>query len=458
MAKVSLTIYSGRENRHGECVVQLQIAANYKIIRVPTDITVKKDHWLKLEGQVKAGKEGDPGAKDKNISLTQIKNGCDVKIRNNLEMVSKMDVKALKKFLLSEEEVVSTNFIEYCNARINHYKQIGKPKVGEMLSSAIEKLKDYNGDGNLDFNDITVSYLEKFETYCLSNKKKVNGKKVLTETAHNMHINGIAVYMRYIRREINNAIEDGLTEKYAFKKFKIKTEVTNKRNLSIEAMRAIRDYEQKSKREEIARDVFMLQFYLQGINIIDLFWMLPENLVEGRLKYVRRKTRNTTAKSRNQKVEPEAQILIDKYRGKKYLLWFADQNGVDRSKIAVKHARIDEFQYKDEEAFIKMINPNLVKIQNELKINPESKITGYWVRHSVASIASEIGISVDDISLLLGHKDPEHKITDIYRNFDILYIRADKAGRKLIDHLNQDKVQKKKRTPTKEIAGAAQTK
>jgi hypothetical protein len=48
----------------------------------------------------------------------------------------------------------------------------------------------------------------------------------------------------------------------------------------------------------------------------------------------------------------------------------------------------------------------------------------------------EIGVSRDDISLCLGHKDPEQnlKISGIYINED--YQKADFANRKLIDYIN----------------------
>ena len=91
MAKVSLVIISSRPNRHGECVVMLQISAHMKTIRTPTDVSVAKENWIKT-GQVLGGKTGDKLALSKNVRLTQIKNGCDIKIINNQERVDKMDI------------------------------------------------------------------------------------------------------------------------------------------------------------------------------------------------------------------------------------------------------------------------------------------------------------------------------------------------------------------------------
>ena len=57
-------------------------------------------------------------------------------------------------------------------------------------------------------------------------------------------------------------------------------------------------------------------------------------------------------------------------------------------------------------------------------------------------------LSIDDISLCLGHSSPEKQVTKIYINED--FERADKANRKLIDYLNKDQqVSKIKANSTK---------
>ncbi len=104
MAKISLVITPNRPNRYGECVIMLQISAHLKTIRIPTDVTVKKDFWIKKTGQIEGGKLGDKLASSKNVRLTQIKNDCDFKIINNADLIKSMDVNRLRKFLLSEEE------------------------------------------------------------------------------------------------------------------------------------------------------------------------------------------------------------------------------------------------------------------------------------------------------------------------------------------------------------------
>ena len=244
--------------------------------------------------------------------------------------------------------------------------------------------------------------------------------------------NGVASYMRYLRAVINSAIEDDLITNYPFRKFKVKTEVTRNRNLSVEVIRKIRDYEPKTPRQIIARDVFMVQMYLHGINLKDLFYLKPEKRINNRLQFNRAKT----GRFYNILIEKEAKELIEAYKGKTYLFWFADNCSAEK-KIKVKaHSRQNHYQYADQESFGKMINESLQEIHDELKLNLPIPLTDYAVRHSFASICRTIGISKDDISLMLGHSNPEMKVTGIYINED--FVRADKANRKLLDYLKKE--------------------
>lgn len=75
----------------------------------------------------------------------------------------------------------------------------------------------------------------------------------------------------------------------------------------------------------------------------------------------------------------------------------------------------------------------LSKICNSIGI-PE--VSTYWARHTFATIAYEIGISMDVIADCLGHKS-SHRITSIYVRKDQQLI--DEANRKVIDYVLYNK-------------------
>ena len=64
----------------------------------------------------------------------------------------------------------------------------------------------------------------------------------------------------------------------------------------------------------------------------------------------------------------------------------------------------------------------------------DKKMTSYYNRHSWATFASEIGISLETIGRALGHSVWEKTVTAVYVKYDNKKI--DEANRKVIDYLN----------------------
>ena len=97
-----------------------------------------------------------------------------------------------------------------------------------------------------------------------------------------MMINAYAIHLRNIRAIFNYAIDENITNLYPFRKFKIKHEETRKRSLTLKQLRELINY--PCKNFEIRyRDIFLLMFYLIGINAVDLFNLSDIN-PEGRIE------------------------------------------------------------------------------------------------------------------------------------------------------------------------------
>lgn len=215
--------------------------------------------------------------------------------------------------------------------------------------------------------------------------------------------NSIAMRLRNIRAVLNYARQKGLLSEYAFSQYKIKTTETEKRSLSVEQLRTLYHAELPQVRAR-HRDVFFLVFFLMGINMVDLSGI--GCVEDGRIKYRRAKTGTLY----DIKVEPEAQAIIDKYRGKEHLLSMFDK---------VSAYRI----------YMQECNNMLSKISKQLGL-PE--ITVYWARHTFATIAYQLDIPTDIIADCLGHKSA-HRITQIYIAKDLN--KVDAANRKVIDYV-----------------------
>lgn len=259
------------------------------------------------------------------------------------------------------------------------------------------------------FSDITVKWLDALNV----------------EFSRTCGINARGIHMRNIRAVINDAIRDDVIDQnnYPFRKWKIKKEATPKRSLNIEQLRMLRDYECEPFMQQY-RDVFMLIFYLIGINAIDLFNLTE--IKDGRIEFRRAKT----GRLYSVKVEPEALSIIEKYRGDKYLL-----NVLDRYQ--------DYLNYLHKlNNNLKIIGPVTIVSRKNGKLGKKEyhpifpKLSTYWARHSWATIAASLDIPKETIAAALGHGG--NTVTDIYIDFD--QTKIDKANRKVLNYLKSNKL------------------
>lgn len=265
-----------------------------------------------------------------------------------------------------------------------------KGRTNGIYDATRRRLVAWKGEEELakvKFEDIKVSWLEDFEDFLSENN-----------TA-----NSIAIHLRNIRAVVNYAIDNEVTTYYAFRRFKIKTEATRKRNFDINILRRIFTHQCEEEWQQKYLDFFKLSFMLVGINVIDLCNLTK--ISQGRVEYLRAKTHRPYSI----KVESEAREIIERYAGKERLVNFAEN-------------------YANYRHFYNNLCKGLNAVKEQLGLE---ELTTYWARHSWATIARKLKISKDTIALALGHGS--HTVTDIYIEEDMAEV--DEANRKVIDYV-----------------------
>jgi len=204
--------------------------------------------------------------------------------------------------------------------------------------------------------------------------------------------NTVSVYMRNLRAVWNRAIKEGLVDQssYPFARYKIPKAEKNKRALALDEIQRIRDL-QLSGSAAKARDLYMLSFYLQGINLMDLLMSGKGSRIRGRLEYRRSKT----GKYYSVRIYPEADQILQRYKGQAYLLDLLDGYPDPLKQV---------YNYT------KTVNKYLRHIGEELALS--RKLTYYTARHSYATAARDLGYPRDLIAAALGHSARD--ITDTY--------------------------------------------
>ncbi len=270
-------------------------------------------------------------------------------------------------------------------------KILPKESTRTLYELTLLHIGNYADLDTLTMADIDYRWLCGFEQHLRDNGNKVNT---------------IGIHMRNVRAVFNHLIDMGDIEQesYPFRKYKVRHEETAKRSLLIEQLRTVRDTPEGPMRRYA--DIFLLLFYLLGINLIDLC-NLKEITPDGRIEYRRSKTGRVFSV----KVEPEALEIINRYRGRSYLL-----DILDRRKEKAAHKSFTSRMNK----YLKRMVPG---------------ISSHWAKHSWATVAAELEIPIETISAALGHKVGSGT-TAIYIKFN--QRKVDEANRKVIDCLNGD--------------------
>lgn len=343
-----------------------------------------------------------PQYKIKNVKLVGIKNAAERLLIDNEHILSSLPAERAKEMIMQQvfgeaPFVKMKSFIDYLDEFVSLKSNPGTKTVYETTRN---KLLAF--DPNCTFETMDRKWLVSFENW-------------MSESG--MKINAYAIHIRNIRAIFNYAIDEEITTLYPFRKFKIKKEETKKRSLTVDQIQLLKDYPCEDF-EERYRDLFMLSFYLIGINIGDMLLLKHGNLVNGRIEYYRQKT----GKLYSVKIEPEAQDIIDRYKGMEYLLNVMDEYT----------------NYKD---FISRINKALKNIGPFERKGLGGKkvrqplfpdLSTYWARHTWATMAAELEVPKETISAGLGHEIGSD-VTSIYIKFD--QRKVDVANRKVIDYV-----------------------
>ena len=291
-----------------------------------------------------------------------------------------------------------------------------KEKTRQVYEMTLRKMGGYCDVGSLRFADISVGWLRDFEHW-------------LGATCS---VNTRGIHLRNIRAIMNAAIDEGVmpADLYPFRRFKIKKEETMKRSLSVGDLRRLRDYPCEGWQRKYV-DVFMLSFYLAGINLVDLMGLPPLG-ADGVIRYRRSKTGVLCQLS----VPPEARAIIERYRGERHLLWFGERlkpgaegwhDWLHRFNEGLQKVGPSGYMYVRRRG--QCGGKQRVKVYNALF--PE--LTSYWARHTWATLAAEIDVPDAVIDAALGHRSP-CRMADIYIRRDAR--KVDEAVRRVIEYVN----------------------
>lgn len=350
-------------------------------------------------------------------STSQIKNGRVIRHENAANMNA-----CLRKLINEYEEIVTS--ISYLPAiscteliRIINYEQ--KKKGITFQSVAREYMNFMKGEEReksyklyMIASDRFIKYMKgDFPLIQLTPLHIQEFAKVLRE--ENLSDTTIRIYLTLIKVILNYAGKMNYVTYsiHPFILFKMPASNVRELDLSIDELKRIRDVHLLKSSLSIARDIFMLTYYLGGINLRDL---LTYNFKDkDYMRYIRHKTRNSK-KGENEIVftlQPEAKVIIDKYLTKEGYLKFG--------------------KYSSYKQIYSLIFRHIGKVS--ILSGIKKKVTYYSARKTFAQHGYNLGIQIEKIEYCIGHSMKNNR--PIFNYIKIMQEHADKVFREILNLL-----------------------
>ncbi len=392
-AKVStaIVLYKSQTKKNGKHPAKLRVTYNRKQMYYSIDNKERVYEFTPEEFNKVTAPKPRGIYKDIKLEFSLIEDKAN-KIIAKMETFSFRQFKT--KFGIAGGDL--TNIIYYFERRIKEFGENDQWCSWQQFTTAMRTLKLYFGSKQIDFKELTVHELEKYEKWMVD-------KRGLSMSSINTYMGSTRAIFKIAHRE--GAISKDI---YPFGegKYKLPSGSNLKRALKMEEIKKIYYYEceEFSYRDE-AKDMWLFSYLMNGANMNDIVRLKYNNIDNEFITFIRRKTRKTS-----KVVKPISVVLTD-----------------DLKRIINKWGNKDRspdnyvFKYIDDDMpekkvrlalnlLIHRINDNLKLIAKDVGI--DKTLTTYTARHSFSTVLKRSGVSTEFIGESLGHNNL--RTTELY--------------------------------------------
>jgi integrase len=374
-----------REKKDGTFPLILRLTHLRKTTSISLGYNISEKDWDEKNRRIKKSYKDVSSVSRLNNKLAKQKAEA-MDIINNLDEKGQLNFISILQLKEKITKKSSTgSFFQFGDDLVKDMKearQIGNARIHKTL---LNVLRTYCKGKDLKFYELNYDFLKKFEKYHLSKGNSING---------------LSVYMRTIRAIYNKAISANCVEKqaYPFENYKIRSVPTEKRAISIESLQKIIKVDLKKDHPLFNfRNYFIVSYLMFGISFTDMAHLQLKNIINGRIKYRRKKT----SRLYDIKFTDQLKEILNVYiKGK---------NSEDFIFPVIKRKEIEN-QFRDIEWARIRYNRGLKELAELCDI--EENLTSYVARHSFATQAMLNNIPLQAISAMLGHS--ELNTTQIY--------------------------------------------
>lgn len=380
MSKIIYNLVYNRKkslNKKGMALVQVEAYLDRKKKYFSTKVYLRPEQWDAKKLVVR----NHPNADALNRVIYEYMAAIEKKELELWQQGRRISLELLKEVLSTSED--STSFIPFFRQEIANSALKESTKRNHLSTLAL--LQEFKKD--VSFSDLTFEFISSFEHFLQS---------------RGYHTNTIAKHMKHLKRQINVAINKDYIEiqKYAFRKYKIKTVENKHTHLAPEELERLEILLLTGRYTKLQHslDAFLFCCYA-GMRYSDFVNLSPENIVQIR--------QETWLIYKSIKTNTEVRLPL-------YLLFEG------------KGLRILEKYQDDIQSFFRLkgnsnVNKELVIITRLAGLS--KKISFHTARHTNATLLIYNGVNITTVQKLLGHRSV--KTTQIYTNVMDMTIISD---------------------------------
>ena len=387
MVTLHLTVLTSRRNSAGKLPVLIALTSKRQVRYIKTGYEID-DLFQFEDGKVVCRKDARIMNQRLNFVLSEY--------RDKLSAIPDADVYScaqLKEILVGRLQVGQPVTVkEWMETRIGELRKEGRGSYADMNIYTLKLILDNIGDTPLQC--ITPAIVLRF----------IKGMTHLSAATQQMRLT-------HLKARINEAIQEGLVkyDVHPFTGIKMPKPGVKLLDITIDEFRRIRCLKTCHKRIGLARDLFLLSFYLCGMNLADI---VEADFSTDEMQFVRKKTcrKKSGINVVSFSIPSEAKLIINKY---------VKRNG-----------RLDfgyEFSYRN---FQRYLNFCFKKLAEAVGITTDFSF--YSARKTFSQFAYDLGVRTEIIEYCIGQTMKENR--PIYNYIRIMRKQADAAIRKVIDY------------------------
>ena len=392
MANLFITIVPTKVLANGQHKIRIAVSHNWDTRYIPTSIVIDSLNEFKNGKIVKRSDKELLNAKLKRIYDTYYERCESIEYADSLTCTQL--VKIITSPINGEQHRKFDDIVEEFLSQID---EDDREKTHKLYKLAAKHFIRFTGPGAL-MEHITPIRINNYLTHLRKSKLSPTSIKIYI-TLLKVIIN-YAIKMRYVEYKVDPFVTASIPS-------------AKKRDtyITVEQLKIIRDMVPNQYNVSVVRDIFMLTYYLAGMNLVDMLaYDFRTNIVD----YIRIKTRNTKDGDRltSFAIPDEAKPLIKKYMNKntgklvfgKYKTYVSCYNTLTRKMKVLKT--------------VAGVTHNL---------------TLYSARKSFVQHGYDLGIPLSTLEYCIGQSMKEDR--PIFNYVSIMKKHADKAIREILDNL-----------------------